>query len=72
MNLKLNEEKVFEINGDETFKVTINEFKNDEYWSGVFNEFDYEILNNLPVGNSVTIVSRVNNIPVPIKRVVEK
>lgn len=61
-------EKTFEINGDETFKATINDFKNDEYWDGVFDESDYEKLNNLSIGESTTITSRVNNIPVPIKR----
>ena len=65
-------EKIFEINGDETFKATINDFKNDEYWSGVFNESDYEKLEGLSVGDSVTIISMVNNIPVPIKRIEDK
>jgi hypothetical protein len=65
-------EKIFEINGDETFKATINDFKSDEYWCGVFNESDYEKLEGLSVGDSVTIISMVNNIPVPIKRIEDK
>ena len=64
-----NKEKIFEINNNKTFKTTIKEFKKDEYWNGVFDESDYKKLNNLFVGHSVTIVSKVNGIPIPIKRI---
>ena len=53
--------KTFEINGDETFKATINDFKNLQ-----------QTLATLNIGESTTITSRVNNIPVPIKRVEDK
>jgi hypothetical protein len=61
--------KKFEVDNDETFTATMSELKRDSYWKDCFDQEDFEKLDKLEIGESVELISMMNNNPVKFKRI---